>query len=50
VPQTILTAVSVILLMLMLSWTRTNWDRVSATLGEWGWTWFGAKPDRVPGD
>jgi len=49
VEQTIVTAVGVIALMLALSMLRTNWHRVSAVLADMGW-WYGAKPDRVPGD
>jgi uncharacterized membrane protein len=50
VAQTVVAAVFMILLMLTISLIRTNWDRVSLSLAEMGWTWFGPKPDRVPGD
>jgi uncharacterized membrane protein len=49
VPQTVLAAVIVILLMLALSLIRTNWTKVKATLGDMGWH-FGPKPDPVAGD
>jgi fucose 4-O-acetylase-like acetyltransferase len=49
VSQTLVAAVAVILLMLAISTIRTNWRTVSAALADMGW-WYGAKPDRVPGD
>jgi hypothetical protein len=48
VPQTIASAVLVILLMLGLSVARTNWPRISQSLSEMGW-WYG-RPERVPAD
>jgi fucose 4-O-acetylase-like acetyltransferase len=47
--QTMIAAIAVILLMLGVSVVRSNWAQVRAVLAEWGW-WYGAKPDRVPGD
>ena len=49
VPQTMVAAVGVILLMLAISVIRTNWQTVSAALSDAGW-WYSPKPDRVPGD
>ena len=49
VPQTIVTAVIVILLMLALSLVRTNWEKIKATLADWGWR-PGPKPNAVAGD
>jgi hypothetical protein len=49
VPQTVVAAFLVILLMLGLSTLKTNRDRVKAALLEMGW-WFGPKPERVAGD
>jgi hypothetical protein len=53
VPQTVASALIVILLMLALSTLKTYrgavWDRLSPAFSNWGWT-FAAKPERVPGD
>ena len=49
VPQTIASAILVILVMLGLSVARTNWPRISQSLSEMGW-WYGTRPQRVPGD
>ena len=48
VPQTMVAAVFITLLMLALSTARTNWPRVSQALAEMGWN--GTRPERVPGD
>jgi hypothetical protein len=48
VPQTVLSALAIILLMLALSTIRTNWDKITTALAEMG---FGRMaPDRVSGD
>jgi uncharacterized membrane protein len=49
VPQTLVAAVWVILLMLAISTLKTYRHRVEDVLAEMGWS-FGPKPDRVPGD
>src|SRR5215831_1679451 len=49
VPQTVITAVIVILLMLALSAAKTNRHRLGTALANLGWN-FGPKPQRVPGD
>ncbi|MGD0500830.1 MAG: hypothetical protein ABSC23_20645 [Bryobacteraceae bacterium] len=49
VPQTVIAAVWVILLMLALSTAKTYRHRIAAFLAELGWA-FGPRPDRVPGD
>ena len=49
VPQTMVAAVWVILLMLGISAARTYRQRIAILLAELGWA-FGPKPDRVPGD
>jgi hypothetical protein len=49
VPEAMLTALCVILLMVAISAIRTNRDRVAMALAEMGW-WFTPKPERVPGD
>jgi uncharacterized membrane protein len=49
VPQTLVAAVGVILLMLAISTAKTFRYRLKAVLADMGW-WFGPKPDRVPGD
>ncbi|MGA2268029.1 MAG: hypothetical protein ABSH44_06115 [Bryobacteraceae bacterium] len=49
VPQTIVAALFVILLMLAISTLKTYRDRVAAMLAEVGW-WFAPRPERVPGD
>jgi Heparan-alpha-glucosaminide N-acetyltransferase, catalytic len=48
VPQTMVAAAFMILLMLALSTARTNWPRISQTLAEMGW--YNARPERVPAD
>jgi len=45
--QTVIAAVTVILLMLGLSLIRTNWDRVKAALSDMGWR-FAPKPAPAP--
>ncbi len=49
VPQTLLAAVIVILLMLGLSLIRTNWERIKGALGEPVWR-LTPKPNPVSGD
>jgi hypothetical protein len=49
VPQTVVAALCVILLMLAISTLKTRRHRVRALLSEMGW-WFQPKPERVPGD
>jgi len=49
VPETMLTALSIILLMVAISTIKTNRERVAVALAEMGW-WFTPKPERVPGD
>jgi uncharacterized membrane protein len=49
VPQTVMIAVCVILLMVTISTIKTYRERVAAALAEMGW-WFTPKPERVPGD
>jgi hypothetical protein len=49
VGQTMAATVFVILLMLAISMTSTNWALVKQSLAEMGW-WYGARPERVPGD
>ena len=48
-PQTVLAAVAVILLMLALSTAWTRRYRLAEWLAGWRWGW-NAAPDRVPGD
>jgi uncharacterized membrane protein len=47
VPQTVMTAAGVIVLMLLLAAAKANRDRVGAWLADLGW---GPTPDRVSGD
>jgi hypothetical protein len=49
VPQTVVTALCIILLMLAISTLKSQRYRVRALLLEMGW-WFEPKPERVPGD
>jgi hypothetical protein len=49
VPQTLVAALSIVLLMLGISTLKTYRHRVVIALAELGWS-FGPKPDRVPGD
>ena len=49
VPQTMVAALWLMLLMVGLSAARTYRHRIAALLAELGWA-FGPKPDRVPGD
>jgi uncharacterized membrane protein len=49
VPEVVLTALSVILLMVAISTIKTHRERVATALAEMGW-WFTPKPERVPGD
>jgi hypothetical protein len=49
VPQTVVTALCIILLMLAISTLKSLRYRVRALLLEMGW-WFEPKPERVPGD
>jgi hypothetical protein len=49
VPEAMLTALSVILLMVAISTIKTYRERVAMALAEMGW-WFTPKPERVPGD
>jgi uncharacterized membrane protein len=49
VPETMLIALSIILLMVALSTFKTHRARVAMALSEMGW-WFTPKPERVPGD
>jgi hypothetical protein len=49
VGQTMVAAVFVILLMLAISMASTNWALVKQSLADVGW-WYGARPERVPGD
>ena len=49
VPEVMLTALSVILLMVAISTIKTYRERVAMALAEMGW-WFTPKPERVPGD
>jgi hypothetical protein len=49
VPEAMLTALSVILLMVAISTIKTYHERVAMALAEMGW-WFTPKPERVPGD
>jgi hypothetical protein len=49
VPEAMLTALSVILLMVAISTIKTYRDRVATVLSDMGW-WFAPKPERVPGD
>jgi len=49
VPQVVVAAICVILLMVGLSTLKTYRHRVGLMLAEMGWS-FGPKPDRVPGD
>jgi len=48
VPQTMVAAVFVILLMLAVSTARSNWPAVRRALDEMGW--YGTRPQRVPAD
>jgi hypothetical protein len=49
--ETVIAAVTVILLMLGLSLLRTNWEKVKAMLGDLGWRVSPkANPDAVAGD
>ncbi|MBZ5625163.1 MAG: hypothetical protein LAQ69_41655 [Acidobacteriia bacterium] len=47
--QTVVAALSLILLMLAISTLKTERHRLVAMLADLGW-WFGPKPERVPGD
>jgi uncharacterized membrane protein len=49
VPETVLTAAALVLLMLALSTAKTYWHRVRAALGGWGWD-VGPRPERIPAD
>jgi hypothetical protein len=49
VPETMMTALSIILLMVAISTLKTHRQRVAMALAEMGW-WFTPKPERVPGD
>ncbi|HYW47339.1 MAG TPA: acyltransferase family protein [Bryobacteraceae bacterium] len=49
VPQTVIAAAAVILLMLAISAAKTYRGRMAAALSQMGW-WVGPKPQRVPGD
>jgi hypothetical protein len=49
VPETMMTALSIILLMVVISTLKTHRQRVAMALAEMGW-WFTPKPERVPGD
>lgn len=49
VPQTIVSAVCLILLMLAISTTKIYWHRVRAVLDELGWE-ISPRPDRIPAD
>lgn len=47
VQQTVAAAAGIIVLMLMFSVIRTNWQKITATLGDLA---QGTQPERVPGD
>jgi hypothetical protein len=49
VPETMMAALSLILLMVAISTLKTHRQRVAMALAEMGW-WFTPKPERVPGD
>jgi uncharacterized membrane protein len=49
VPETMMTALVLILLMVAISTLKTYRERVAMALAEMGW-WFAPKPERVPGD
>ena len=49
VPETLVTALSIIMLMVAISTLKTYRERVAMALAELGW-WFTPKPERVPGD
>jgi len=49
VPEAVLTALLVILLMVAISTIKTYRERVAMALTAMGW-WFTPKPERVPGD
>jgi uncharacterized membrane protein len=49
VPETMMIALFVILLMVAISTIKTYRERVATALAEMGW-WFTPKPERVPGD
>jgi hypothetical protein len=49
VPEAMLTALAVILLMVAISTIKTYRERVATVLSDMGW-WFAPKPERVPGD
>jgi hypothetical protein len=49
VPEAMLIALSVILLMVAIATIKTYRERVAMALAEIGW-WFAPKPERVPGD
>ncbi len=49
VGQTVAAAAGVILLMLAISVVKTYRRRIGTMLSDMGW-WYGARPDRVPGD
>jgi hypothetical protein len=49
VPEAMLTALSMILMMVAISTIKTYRERVAMALAEMGW-WFTPKPERVPGD
>ena len=50
VGQTVLASAIVIALMLLLAVGRTYRKDIAAYVRGWRWSWFGAKPDRVPAD
>jgi len=49
VPQTVISAICLIALMLALSTAKTYWHRVRAVLDDLGWV-LSPRPDRVPAD
>ena len=49
VPQTVVSAAGLVLLMLGISTARTYWHRVRAVLDNLGWD-FGPRPERIPAD
>ena len=49
VPEAMLTALFVIVLMVAISTIKTYRERLALALAEMGW-WFTPKPERVPGD
>jgi uncharacterized membrane protein len=50
VPQTVVAAGGMILLMLAISTAKTHWHRVRAVLDELGWAMGPPKPDRIAAD